>query len=238
MLIDPLGLEYIVTSGGAYKEGDSWPYEFIEPAIKKLNELAALNDGENIKWIIAREGWTGEDIAKFNKVVTEISDYYSASVSLMMIDDKEQLIDYINNKNGSDRADDRITKFVVFSHGLTDGTISLGFNYSTYNNKLDIKVSDITTNKIKTYDAFDNPNSCFYSCNTGTSGNSSFAQAWVNITGGKVWAFVGKSDYEQINKGQGLDIWTSRKLNNFSLLGSANYPIAGQSAYMTTFVKK
>lgn len=236
MFVDPIGSEYIVVSGGAYKEDDPWPYEFIEPAIKKLNDLAALNDGENIKWIIANEGWSQDDVNKFNKVVSDMSDYYGASVSLMMINDKEQLIDYINYKNG-DRSSDLIRKFVVFSHGFADGTLSLGYNYGTYNEKLNIYKSDINTDNIKTYDAFDSPNSFFYSCNTGKGGQNSFAQAWVNITGGKTWAYVGKTNYANITKGGGWDIKVSRKLNGFSLLGSANYPEAASGAYLKMFTK-
>ena len=58
--VDPLGLEYIVVSGGVYsdpKEHSGYRYNFIEPAITKINEWLSLNDGENIKWIIANSGW-------------------------------------------------------------------------------------------------------------------------------------------------------------------------------------
>lgn len=73
---------------------------------------------------------------------------------------------------------------------------------------------------MKTYDAFDNPNSAFYSCNTGRdiSGEwgSNFAQRWVNISGGTTWAFIGKTDYSQINSGESLGNKFSRKIHGFS----------------------
>lgn len=98
---------------------------------------------------------------------------------------------------------------------------------------------DINTNNLKTYDAFDNPNSAFYSCNTGrdVSGEwgSNFAQRWVNITGGTTWAFVGKSDYSKMNRGEGINNKISRYKFGFSYYGSANYPVASENAWINVF---
>lgn len=60
-----------------------------------------------------------------------------------------------------------------------------------------------TTNKIALLDKneFSNTSSIFYSCNTGTGGSGSFAQVWVNKTGGTTKAAVGRTDYAKISSG-------------------------------------
>lgn len=37
--------------------------------------------------------------------------------------------------------------------------------------------------------------SYMYTCNGGTAGTESIGQAWANVSGGKTYAFVGKTDY-------------------------------------------
>lgn len=154
--------------------------------------------------------------------------------TLKFIAHKDELIDYINNKNGNDRKDDPIRNFTVFSHGFGDGTISLGYNYSSYNEDLDFGISDIE--RISS-EAFENPISIFYSCNTGT-GDNSFAQNWVNKVGGDTWAFSGYTWYGDINTDASKTIKLSRFLHGFSYYGSANYPIGHKEAKKKKFTKK
>ena len=239
--IDPWGLEQIVVSGGRYSTDSGFQYEFIETAIKKINEWAGLNDGENITWIIADEGWSDSDKISFQDALN-IAEYGDmARFSIVYISNADQLVDYINNKSGSDRSSDIIHKFALFSHGWS-GTVALGYNYSTYNEGLNFTETHI--GKINA-SAFGNPNSAFYSCNTGTGGNSSFAQAWGNKVGGRTWAFIGKSDYTYINSGQPWHKKASRFINGFALGGSHNYPVAatslltdGTKPYMGVFTSK
>ena len=243
MFIDPSGLEYIVVSGGTYDTNGGYDYEFIEPAIKKLRELIDLNDGESIAWIVADEGWSKADKKRFQLLVDILNSSTDANVTLKMISYKDELIDYINYKNGNDsRANDKIKEFTLFSHGFPDGTVSLGYNYEKqYNTNLDITKSDT----LRIFEsAFDNPNSAFYSCNTGTGGSNSFAQDWVDQVGGRTWAFVGKSNYTFINAGENWKSKLSRWNYGFSFHGSVNYPVAGTTPlangalpYMTTFTR-
>ena len=90
-------------------------------------------------------------------------------------------------------------------------------------------------------EAFDNPNSCFYSCNTATadSTGSTFAQSWVNRTNGKTWAIFEKSDYGNINN---LDNWETiikpeRRKTGYRQGGSDYYPVpsSARKAYWKTF---
>ena len=238
MFVDPWGLEYIVVSGGEYKTNDPWPYEFIEPAVKKIFELAALMDGESIKWIIADEGWSSSQKKKFQRAINDLmSNYrnfgYNLDVSILYITDIEQLINYINTKDGN-RSNDKIKKFALFSHGLV-GSIPLAYNYAERNQCLDFFIDDIS--KISG-DAFENPNSVFYSCNTGTNDSESFAQAWVNQVGGTTWAFIKQSDYSNMNPKGELLRKISRRMHGFALFGSEEYPVPASNAYIETFTRE
>ena len=238
---DPFGTEKIVISGGVYsnkkKTEGKFYYEFIEPAIKKLREFKEMNSNESITWLIASSGWDYEEKRQFEDVASDIG------VGIKFIGNKNTLIDYINNKyeaNKKTRHLDRITNFVVFSHGflIDSGVVSLGYNYidDNYNTSLDIYKSDIINSIYAT--AFNNPISYFYSCNTGTAGDNSFAQTWVNKFKGVTYAFSGKSDYGSIGNGfHPLDV-LSRKLHNFSYYGSANYPVADVGASFLAFLPK
>ncbi len=164
-------------------------------------------------------------------------------VGIKFIGNKGTLIDYINNKykgNEKTRYLDRITNFVVFSHGLPKdgGVIALCYNYNQdYNKSLNLDKNDIINSIYAT--AFNNPISVFYSCNTGTSGDSSFAQTWVNKFKGVTYAFSGKSNYEKINQsGFHPFIKASRYLHGFSYYGSVDYPVAGDGASFLTFFSK
>ena len=195
-----------------------------------------MDDNETITWIIANSGWDYEDECQFREVAEDIG------VGITFIGNKNTLIDYINNKykgNEKTRHLDRITNFVVFSHGLAkeDGVISLGYNGNlVYDTNFDIDKNDIVSSIYAT--AFNNPLSFFYSCNTGTSGESSFAQAWVNKFKGVTWAFKGKSNYENIGAGVHPFDTLSRKWNDFSHYGSANYPTADNNASLLAFIPK
>ena len=109
------------------------------------------------------------------------------------------------------------------AHGV-EGSIELGYGNYFAKNQLSFSTSHISR---LFADSFDNPNSCFYSCNTGT-GESSFAQMWVNKTNGITWAVRGKTSYYNI-----FDYML--KYDGFYKYGSDNYPDAGESSYWKTF---
>lgn len=128
------------------------------------------------------------------------------------------------------------------------GLIPLGYNYSnSYNMNLNLTMDDI---KNINSNAFDNPISWFYSCNTGTKGSKSFAQAWVSKVGGTAWAFQGKTTYQylmypreyfsfraKVNRALGGK-WADysdaiemlRMKYGFAFTGSIRYPEAGSDA--------
>ena len=229
MFTDSSGLEAVVVSGGKYGSSDPWPYEFIEPALNKIWEWKAANPDETITWLIAMAGWTDDDISAFQAAV-----HPTEGINVIGFTSSAELQNYINSKDTSQwelsdaRTGDKITKFALFSHGTTD-SISLGMGFS---NSGDLELDNGWIGGIFD-EAFNNANSAFYSCNTGTMGNSSFAQIWTNKTRGKTWAFVGTSDYEHIFDGQTLEIIIARFLGDFYWGGSWNLPVAGTSKVST-----
>ena len=130
---------------------------------------------------------------------------------------------------------------MVFAHGIP-GKIMLGYDYNREHAEFTISMDDLVTDKIKTFDAFNNPNTMFYSCNTGTDiseeWGSNFAQKWVDLAGGTTWAYVGKTDYSHINDGESWSSKWSRRQHGFSYCGSNNYPTGSNNAWVNTFYRR
>jgi RHS repeat-associated protein len=243
--IDPLGLEYVVVSGGNYGESEGYKYNFIEPAIKKIRELRAENSTERIGWVIANAGWTSNDWKNFQSAVSDLN------VNIIVANNKNDFVNYINCRNEGGLVDDgqgsyinyrtgdEITKFAVYSHGRNQDTLALGFDYVNYNTHLDFTKSDISQINVS---AFSNSNSWFYSCYHAIGNDDSFAATWhkqvnSNLTG----AYDGQTTYKYIMYSRAyFDYWATdlrkiaernainaaRKKYGFSANGSFGYPEA------------
>ena len=233
MFVDPTGLENIVVSGSEYDSG-RYKYNFIEPAIKKIAELATVDPDESLTWVVSQVGYSDDAIEKFK----DVADYYG--VNIVFITSADELVNYINSKDVTSstltkaRTNDKIRKFAVFSHGVP-GMVPLGYNQGDAGIPLQLtkeKVDNIHSN------AFYEPNSAFYSCNTGTGGNNSFAQYWVNKVGGRTWAAVGTTFYGDMNIGESWSNKIDRMMTGFNPFGSRNYPVASSGAYFTNFYRQ
>lgn len=179
------------------------------------------------------------------------------NVGILYMSNADELVNYINCKDGQDiagstgrgyRSDDPITSFTVFSHGLVSdagGVVSLGYNYSSdYNNNLNITTNHIARMSVS---AFSSPASEFYSCNTATAGEESFAYLWHQKFGGSVMAFHGKSDYgnimytkwyskyNPISWPEKIKIDNAREKYGVSISGSLYYPGAGTGANVVNY---
>ena len=216
---DPYGYERIVVSGSEYG-APRYKYNFIEPAIKKLSEKG------NFTWIISKTGYSNKDIEKFRSVAKKIN------VKLVLIDNANELYNYINsksitsNKLSSTRKIDLISEFTLFSHGLP-GVVSLGYNQGNKTKSLEMTTSGLQSKMDKkAFASFQY--STFYSCNAGTypkTPYNSFAQAWANVAGGTTKAAYGTTYYGDINKNQSLINRARWKIDGFYRNGSKNYPV-------------
>lgn len=188
-------------SGGT-ADTDEFDYQFIETAIKNINDLNA--DGvpvEDITWMVVEAGYTQIDLNNFADTANKLG------VNYIGISNKEQLIDYINNKGGeTTRAEDSITNMTFFSHGLSykysKEENQLAFAYHVSN--VDQDSINFTQSDIQRLEsaAFLNTTTIFYSCNSATKDENgmSFAQTWSNKTGGTSYGIEnGRTLYAMIN---------------------------------------
>lgn len=134
------------------------------------------------------------------------------------------------------RLNDPIRKFTVFAHGVP-GRVELAHNLP---NNRDMCI-DFTFIQGMFSEAFDNPNTAFYSCRAGVNATSQWgsnlAQDWVNRVGGRTWAATSRTDYAYMLNGEGEKGMKNREIYGFNIDGSPNFPIAsgGESAWMNFY---
>jgi len=222
-LVDWNGEEAIVISGG--HAGYESHYMFIETGINSIKNIRKSTPDEEITWIIADSGYSKSDKSKFQNT----GNCYGVNVEF--VSESSEIVSYINTKGGDveKRKKDKVSRVEVFSHGNAEGLL-LGYKQ---NQNVNFYSDDIS--KLESY-AFNNATTWFGSCNTGTIGSNgnSFAQLWVNMTGGKARAAVnGQTTYTHINVVEGLGFWgkmekrlrsLQRATIKYSADGSYNYP--------------
>lgn len=171
--------------------------------------------------MVANWNYSAADMVRFAKTANEYG------VNFVVINDKQQLFDYIN-KDG--RENDLIEEMAFFSHGTIfdehypnpgyEGqyAIAMGYNGKSEYNALNIFTSDIS--KIDSRAFATSAYTYFGSCRTGNKFNNkiSFAQAWANMSGGLVEAATGseynngRTNYQYIyskGKSSNFDWWNS-----------------------------
>ena len=187
---DPFGLEKIVVSGGKYDDDPTktYQYEFIDSALYQIVQWKDTSD-EAITWAISTAGWSEEDITKFITVADEYG------VNLLLFDNVDTLIDYINNGGTVTRSEDLISEIYIFSHGFSN-SVSFGYHQENEANyRLSIKKVGLLDASAFKEGAF----TVFFSCNAGTGLQDSIAQAWATQTGRTAFGMCGKSSYSHIN---------------------------------------
>lgn len=116
--------------------------------------------------------------------------------------------------------------WIVSSTGYSQEAIDKMNNIAYLNNRNELRLDFEWTRGLSSV-AFDNPNTAFYTCNAGTDTNgdfTSFAQYFVNVTGGRSWAARGTTSYYNIMNDYMSNKWTRGNL--FASNGSDNLPIA------------
>ena len=152
--VDFNGHERIVVSGGS-EDGDKFKYQFVETALKQVGDWKAQDflqgdfDKENdITWIVANWNYTEKDIKNFSITASK------HGINFMVINDKQELFDYINKEN---RNQDTIDAMSFFAHGTAfdmpgvsnpgyDGKYALALGYGghgEHNNALNIFTSEL-----------------------------------------------------------------------------------------------
>ncbi|MEN8904769.1 MAG: DUF4347 domain-containing protein [Clostridiales bacterium] len=220
-------IESIVITGSYTPDGYS-ERQFVEASIKQIKELKAQGK-KNITWIV---GSNGHDLGRMKGIADDLGVNYG------YINDRGELINYINN--GQNRGNVKIKNISVFSHGLP-GTLALGYHT---NDNLNITINNIKESQLSSNAFTSNVFTHFYSCNTGTDSNgTSFAQEWVDQTGGSAKAVVdGTTDYYDINKDRGWWWETKDRIRRnlgygYDNTGCKNYPKASDGIKWNIFNK-
>ena len=208
--IDPDGHESIVVSGGPANT-DSFQYQFVETAIKDMrDQIAEGTEPKDITWVVMNAGYSKADKENFKDSAASIG------VNIVISDGTDDLIDYINNKDG-DRAGDLISRVSFYCHGRTPRRVNIDENELSFayhvkgvtQDDFSFKQSDIARLQSE---AFGNTVTYFYSCNAGTSAEgsqNSFAQDWSNKTRGKSLALKNaRSLYAFINSTSSIGFYT------------------------------
>lgn len=204
-IVDLTGHEVIIVSGGP-SDKDKFSYQFVETAIKNVNDL--ITEGvpkDNITWMVVNAGYNADDIKNFGKTTENLG------VNIEVVNDKSEMVTYINNKEGGDaRANDLITNMSFYCHGQcpkysgsNENQLSFAYSIADLGERTASDI-DFTQSDIESLDgdAFYETQTFFFSCNAGTKDENgmSFAQEWSNKTGGQSLGVEnGRTNYSAIN---------------------------------------
>lgn len=217
------GFEHIVVSG---QEGDvdRYKYNFIEPALKKLFESSYHINVSNewaknttLTWLIDTTSYTSNDLENFKSTINK----HKLPVKIVFVNSLNQFINYMNTGtiDGQGVRNQFIKEYTHFGHG-EKGKILIGKDYC-------ISIEDI--NHLDSTVFHSSFNSLFYTCNTATGNENSFAYAWQkHLNGLSTKACFNKTDYNYILGTTWLQqqVWEMyRKDLGYSEIGSRDYPI-------------
>lgn len=190
--------EFIVVSGGPsliewekYKAEphDRWWGNFVRAARVRIQEIQTKNPGAIITWLVYKPSYdrraARQDKSDLIGNITSVRDKYG--INLVWIDKSQDLIDYLNA--GKPRDQVKIADFEYFGHS---NRACWMFDYS---NQIDSGSKCWLHEKelggihrgIFSKDAFIKS----WSCHTGES----MAKCWKKVTGMKMIAAIGKTDY-------------------------------------------
>ncbi|GIV28892.1 MAG: hypothetical protein KatS3mg027_2706 [Bacteroidia bacterium] len=243
--IDPDGREKIVVTGGEY-DSDRYKFNFVEPAIKQLKVYKVKAGTEQVTWAVMNIGYTEEQIASFKSTADELG------VNFVLLNSANELTIYLNKKTtklegglrgtpmspdelvttvSEERSNDLVTDLSVFAHGFV-GSMEFGYhqegseNFSFDADDVSNLNSDAFNNETCTIDIF--------TCNAATPTDSEGKNLWSSLAGQlakqtktKVTGYQGRTDYTEINKGEGYGDKLNRMLNGYNTRGSQNLPKGG-----------
>ena len=132
--IDPTGHEGIVVSGepGDHTNKKHFLVNGLDRAVALQKQYDKQGNREKATWIIYNQegegGYSKETIEKYQKLADK------SGITMMVVSDADQIVDYVNTKNGDDsRSKDLISNFTYIGHA-TPGDLDVGFiNHGIWN---------------------------------------------------------------------------------------------------------
>ena len=233
IVIDPNGMENIVVSGGEYNDKKRYKYNFIETAIKQINDYKKEDPDEKTTWIVMNVGYSKKQIKQFEHAAKR------NGVNLVMANSKDELTNYINSGSTSNsdlteaRKNDQVTDLTVFGHGYAS---QMAF---AHNQPVDAATKESFTFRIGDVSklnagAFNQAQINLYTCNPATNpadpnnySQNDLVHSIANQTNSTVTGLWGRSDYANINQGEGWRDKTNRAIWGFNPDGSQHLPQPG-----------
>lgn len=166
LYIDPTGMEGIVVSGqpGGHKNKEHFLANGLDRAQAAQSRAA---EGEGVTWIIYNDGSkeSGHDSKMLGEYIEKAAEL---GITVKEVSDSDDIVDYVNNKNGDDdaRGDDQVSSFYYVGHA-TPGDLEVGYGSGDY-----VEASD-----------FD--------------GDAFSSGAWINVVGGCRTAVDGDKPFEK-----------------------------------------
>jgi hypothetical protein len=125
-VIDPDGREGIVVSGqpGGHKNREHFLVNGLDRAKGALSHRQSKS--EKVTWMVYNDGskangYTKVQLAKYEALAKK------AGVTMKVVNDTDDIVDYVNNKNGGkSRESDKITSFYYVGHA-TPGDMDAGY---------------------------------------------------------------------------------------------------------------
>ena len=233
------GFEHIVMSCFEFDstpEYERYKFNFIETALKKLNESADYiksNEwpkNDTLTWLIDTTAYSSGYIENFKSTVN----IERLPVKMVFTNGLDQFINYMNTSTIDETGTRKqfIKEFTLFGHGH-EGSVDVGLGDYMYTK--DIKRLDSTV-------FHSSLESVFYSCNTATAYEESFGYAWQqHLNGASTQACFNKTDYNNILGDTYLEkkAWEIfRGSFGYVTFGSRNYPVPDlddSTAHWVTF---
>ena len=217
------GFEHIVVSGQEGGEEEKrYKYNFIETALKKLHESTAQMRNEwpkntTLTWLIDTTFYSPQDVQNFKSTINT----QNMPVKIVFIHNLDQYINYMNTAtvDGTGTRKQFIKEYTHFGHGEV-GRILLGKDYN-------IEIEDIK--RLDSTVFHSSFSTLFYTCNTATGYETSFANAWQqHLKGASTVACFHKTDYNNILG----NTWAEKKAwglfrgpFGYAIIGSRLYPV-------------
>ena len=170
-----------------------------------------------LTWLIDTTSYTSNDLENFKSTINK----HKLPVKIVFVNSLNQFINYMNTGtiDGQGVRNQFIKEYTHFGHG-EKGKILIGKDYC-------ISIEDI--NHLDSTVFHSSFNSLFYTCNTATGNENSFAYAWQkHLNGLSTKACFNKTDYNYILGTTWLQqqVWEMyRKDLGYSEIGSRYYPI-------------
>ena len=122
-LVDPDGEEEIVVSGspGKHKNKLHFLVNGLDRAVKAKKQV---KKGEVVTWLIYNDAKSGFNVEDLNKYVSKAK---RKGIDVKVFSSVDEIVDYINNKNGGNSRDnDKISNFYYVGHA-TPGDLDVGY---------------------------------------------------------------------------------------------------------------